>query len=110
MTDIHWTPVKDDYGTKYWVLFNQGNFAHPIMLIDHYQMKKIAQEVLQSVRIDDMPEAVKRFRQNRRFSQEQMAQELGISRNYLSQIERGLASNLTIKLYDRIVEYLTEND
>lgn len=110
MTNIHWTPIKDDYGTKYWVLFRHGDFAHPIMLIDHYQMKKIAQEVLQSVRIDDMPEAIKQFRVNHRFTQEQMAQELGISRNYLSQIERGLADNLTMKLYDRITAYLTEND
>ncbi len=110
MSNTGCVPVKDDRGSKYWVFFKLGDFAHPIMLIDHYQMKKIAKEVLQSVRIDDMPEAVKRFRKNHRLSQEQMAQELGISRNYLSQIERGLANNLTLNLYDRIVEYLGEND
>ena len=106
---IFWTKVKDDH-SSYWVLYEHGKFRTPIFMLDHYTMKQLAQDVLHSVHIDDLPEAVKNHRKNHGLSQEVMAERLGISRNYLSQIERGLADNLSMRLYENIIGYLAEND
>ena len=106
---IFWTKMKDDHST-YWVLYEPGAFRTPLLMLDHYTMKQLAQEVMHSVHIDDLPEAVKRHRKNYGLSQEVMAENLGISRNYLSQIERGIADNLSMKLYENIINYLAEND
>lgn len=106
---IHWTKVKDQHQT-YWILYGHGKFHSPLLVIDHYVMKQLAQDVLHSVHMDDLPAALKQHRKNYGLSQEVMAQNLGISRNYLSQIERGLADNLSMKLYENIISYLAEND
>ena len=39
-------------------------------------------------------------------SQEELAQNVGISRVYLSQIERGVAENVSVAIYEKLATYL----
>jgi transcriptional regulator with XRE-family HTH domain len=45
-------------------------------------------------------------REEEGWNQEEMAEKAGISRNYLSQIERGVASNLSWQVVERLVTTL----
>ncbi len=110
MTSFYWTRVKETDGEVFWVLFEQDGFGTPIALIPHYYMKRLASDVLHTVHMDDLPEALKNHRKHYGLSQDKMAHRLDISRNYLSQIERGLADNLSMRLYENIINYLAEND
>lgn len=47
---------------------------------------------------------LKSYRQRERISQTELAQKLGISRNYISLLERGAASNLSWALGCKIVD------
>ena len=95
---------------KYWVFFEHGRFNHPVMIMDHYQVKKLAKEVMHDMLFKETPELLKKHRERHGFTQEQMAEHLGISRNYVSMIERGVADNMTLKIYEKIINYLLEFD
>ena len=49
---------------------------------------------------------VRKRRLEEKFSQEKLAQAVGISRNYLSQIERGQATNLSWQVRERLASVL----
>jgi transcriptional regulator with XRE-family HTH domain len=49
--------------------------------------------------INEFGKQVRERRTEEKLSQEKLAQAVGISRNYLSQIERGQATNLSRKTY-----------
>lgn len=49
---------------------------------------------------------VRQQRRSRKLSQQELAEAAGISRNYLSQIERGLATNLSWQVRQRLTEVL----
>jgi len=49
---------------------------------------------------------VRQRRRSRKLSQQELAEAAGISRNYLSQIERGLATNLSWQVRQRLTEVL----
>lgn len=49
---------------------------------------------------------VRERRQVEGWSQDELAEKIGISRNYLSQIERGIATNLSWQLLDKITSIL----
>ena len=51
---------------------------------------------------DDLGLLLKQHREQEDLSQAQLAERLDISRNYLSMIERGIATNLTLNLRQRI--------
>ncbi len=51
-------------------------------------------------------EKVRRRRLEERLSQEELAKKVGISRNYLSEIERGLATNLSWQVMQRLTTEL----
>ncbi|NET52656.1 MAG: helix-turn-helix transcriptional regulator [Merismopedia sp. SIO2A8] len=51
-------------------------------------------------------QAVKQRRKQEKMSQQVLADKVGISRNYLSQIERGQATNLSWQLRQRLTEVL----
>lgn len=53
-------------------------------------------------------ERIRRHRRERGQTQEQAAASMGISRNYLSQIEIGRATNLTATMQQRITDYLND--
>ena len=107
---FYWKKVVEDDVYKYWVFFEHGRFNHPVMIMDHYQAKKFAKEVQREVLFQEVPEALKRLRERNGITQEQVAGYLGISRNYVSMIERGIADNMTLKMYEKIINYLLEFD
>ena len=51
-------------------------------------------------------QTVRKRRLEEKFSQEKLAQAVGISRNYLSQIERGQATNLSWQVRERLASVL----
>lgn len=56
--------------------------------------------------MSDFGAKVRKRRCEEGLSQEQLAQTVGISRNYLSQIERGKATNLSWQVMDRLTSAL----
>ncbi|MBD2123148.1 helix-turn-helix domain-containing protein [Trichocoleus sp. FACHB-262] len=55
---------------------------------------------------DDFGKKVRDRRREEKLSQEELAQQVGISRNYLSQIERGQATNLSWQVMERLTSVL----
>ncbi len=55
---------------------------------------------------DDFGKKVRDRRREEKLSQEELAQRVGISRNYLSQIERGQATNLSWQVMERLTSVL----
>nr|WP_290222396.1 helix-turn-helix transcriptional regulator [Trichocoleus desertorum] len=55
---------------------------------------------------DDFGKKVRDRRREEKLSQEELAQRVGISRNYLSQIERGQATNLSWQVMERLTSML----
>ena len=49
---------------------------------------------------------IKQVRFNRGLSQEELAEQVGISRNYLSQIERGISANISFDVARRLGQVL----
>jgi len=50
----------------------------------------------------DFGDRVRQQRRSQKLSQQELADRVGISRNYLSQIERGVATNLSWQVHDRL--------
>ena len=59
-----------------------------------------------TVDTNDFGQAVKKRRKQEKMSQQVLAERVGISRNYLSQIERGQSTNLSWQLRQRLTEVL----
>ena len=55
---------------------------------------------------DDFGKKVRDRRREEKLSQEELAQQVRISRNYLSQIERGQATNLSWQVMERLTSVL----
>lgn len=55
---------------------------------------------------DDFGKKVRDRRREEKLSQDELAQKVGISRNYLSQIERGQATNLSWQVMNRLTSVL----
>ena len=51
---------------------------------------------------DDLGTQLRQYREQEDLSQARLAERLEISRNYLSMIERGIATNLTLNLRQRV--------
>lgn len=56
--------------------------------------------------MDEFAQKVRDRRLQEKLSQEELASKVGISRNYLSQIERGQATNLSWQLMERLTAVL----
>ncbi|UBF30325.1 helix-turn-helix domain-containing protein (plasmid) [Kovacikia minuta CCNUW1] len=56
--------------------------------------------------MDEFAQKVRDRRLQEKLSQEELANKVGISRNYLSQIERGQATNLSWQLVERLTAVL----
>lgn len=96
--------VKDESGAKYWILFEHGKFHKPTAVIGDTEMVFIANRVLgMAQQMRDLGEAIVSFRKLNRMTQDDFAARCGISRNYISQIERGIASNLSLAVHQAIV-------
>lgn len=51
---------------------------------------------------------LKGYRKKTGLTQQQLANKAGISRNYISQIERGQATNISLDVYQRLLEIITD--
>ena len=59
-----------------------------------------------STQLEEFGALVRQRRKEKGFSQEQLAVEVGITRTYLSQIEQGSATNLSLRLSKKLRETL----
>lgn len=95
--------VKDEAGIKYWILFTHGQFHNPVAVIGDENMRILAERVIgTSKQIDDLGAAVMAYRKAHKLTQLEFAARCGVSRNYISQIERGRADNLSLAVYQRV--------
>lgn len=96
-------PLTDAAGNKYWLIYEHGLFHDPTAVIDDHNMRGIVSAVIgKEITINDLGQKVKAYRKAKRYSQKEMAALAGISRNYLSQIERGAADNLSVDVMNRL--------
>lgn len=58
--------------------------------------------------ITSLASEVKQYRIRHELSQAQLARKVNLSRNYIAQIERGEASNVSHDVYKRIISAITE--
>jgi DNA-binding XRE family transcriptional regulator len=95
-------PITDSTGNKFWVMFEHGMFHSPTAVIDNENMKGIVQSVMGvafEVSAGNIGEQVRKYRKANRYTQQQMADRAGISRNRLSAIEGGEANITADTLY-----------
>jgi len=106
MTQFWVEPLTDLVGDKYWVLFTHGNFHEPTAVIADVNMQAIVDRVRPraDIAVTELGKAIHAYRRRRKISQAELAERVGISRNYLSQIERGQAGNISMEYYNAIRE------
>lgn len=95
-------PLTDSYGNKYWLLFEGGEFHSPTAVIEDGNMKGIVSAVMGSVfeaSTNNIGERIRKYRKSHRYTQQQMADKSGVSRNRLSAIENGKTNMTAETLY-----------
>lgn len=95
-------PLTDAANNRYWVLFEHGQFHAPTAVLDDSEAKTIARLIL-GEEMANIGEAIKKHRQFYRYSQQELAKIIGISRVYLADIEAGKA-NITMKTREKILK------
>jgi DNA-binding XRE family transcriptional regulator len=112
MNDFALLPVTDDLGRKYWLMHKVGEAHQPIAMISDTNMRFMARCVIQSepvnVTASGIGQSILAYRKRHKLTQQAMAERIGISRNYISQIERGDSLNLSVKVFQRIADVLTQ--
>ena len=109
MTQLWIEPLTDNAGSKYWLLFSHGQFHAPVAVIDDMNMRAIAEKVIgKPQQVIDLGAAVKAYRKRHKMTQQEFADRSGISRNYISQIERGFPLNLSMDVHQRITGAMVE--
>ena len=102
--------LLDNSGADYWVLFTHGQFHAPVAVIDGINARNLAERVLginlTMPAVEDLGAAILAHRKKRKLSQTDFAELCNVSRNYISQIERGERSNVSMALYNRILEVM----
>ncbi len=108
MSSLYIEPLADNGGAKFWIVYEHGNFHSPIVVLDD----RLVRQTYPTIGIIPMPSdetianAVKLFRKSRKLSQAECADAIGISRNYLSQVEGGEA-NISLDVYRKIERWIT---
>jgi DNA-binding XRE family transcriptional regulator len=104
---------QDGAGRRYFSIFEHGSFHRPLLIIDEREATTIAIAMLGGrAKLPVVPGAneiaheVRYHRAERGLSQLKLAQKLGISRNYVAQIEAGKAENISIGIYRRIAIWI----
>lgn len=95
-------PLTDASGNKYWLLYEHGLFHAPTAVIDDMNMRGIVTAVMGSAfeaSTNNIGERVRKYRRENRYTQQQMADKSGVSRNRLSAIENGKANMTADTLY-----------
>lgn len=107
--------LKDWNGARFYTIFEHGRFHQPTMVISENEAKFLADYILAGR--SDLPHvpdnetianALTNERRRRKLSQETAAEQIGVSRNYLAQIETHKANNMSIDVYRSIVSWLVE--
>jgi DNA-binding XRE family transcriptional regulator len=95
-------PLFDAAGNKFWILFEHGMFHAPAAVIEDSNMRAIIEAIVgKSATAENIGARVKSFRRANRYTQQQMADLSGVSRNRLSAIENGKA-NLTAETMHKL--------
>lgn len=96
--------LKDNNGAAYWILFTHGNFHQPTAVIEDSNMQLLINLVRpsSSTAIDDLGSEVKTYRRREKITQTEFAERVGISRTYLSMVESGKATNISLQIFDTI--------
>lgn len=105
-------PVTDCAGTKYFILYTHGMLHEPTALLDEMDVRMIANYASGSAsRVlsnREIANGTKAMREKYDLTQAHAAELLGISRNYLSMIERGDADNISLEIYRRLMQWIEE--
>lgn len=111
MNDFALLPVTDDLGSKYWLMYKVGEAHQPIAMISDTNMRFMARCVIQpeptNITAGGIGQSIIAYRKRYNLTQQAMAERIGISRNYIAQIERGGSHNLSVNVFQRIVDVLT---
>ena len=102
--------LTDYNGTKYWVLFTHGQFHAPVAVIDDINARNLAEQILGVAftmpSVEDLGTAILAHRKKRKMSQADFAELCNVSRNYISQIERGEQHNVSVVVYNKILQVM----
>ena len=106
--------LRDWNGARFYTIFEHGRFHQPTMVISETEANYLAKYILAGQRyLDYVPDnatiadAVVAHRKDRGIAQEKAAEQMGISRTYLSLIESGKA-NISLDFYRSIVEWMSK--
>ncbi len=113
MSKFNIEPMTDGSGNRHYVLYEHGMFHVPTALIERESALHIAQIIMvgSAVELPVVPDnftiagEVYATRKHKKQTQDKAAQEIGISRNYLVQIEDGTA-NMSLSIYRDIVYWM----
>lgn len=105
--------LKDWNGSRFYTIFEHGRFHQPAMVIGETEARHIANYILagqsELMHVPDnetIANAVLNYRKRIKSTQEEAAEKIGISRNYLVLIEAGKA-NISLDFYRAIVEWMS---
>ena len=105
----------DSAGRRYFSIFERGDFHRPLLVIDEREAATLAVAMLGGrAKLPVVPGAseiaheVSYHRAERGLTQSELAQKLGISRNYVAQIEAGRAENISLEIYRSIAIWIAK--
>ncbi len=106
--------LKDWNGARFYTIFEHGRFHQPVMVIEETEARGIANYILagqhELMYVPDnetIASAVLGHRRRIKLTQEEAADEIGISRTYLILIESGKA-NISLDVYRDIVNWMSK--
>lgn len=102
MSDLCFTGLRDSgTGVRCVAIYERGRFHDPHVVMRAGDFKRAMRD------LRPLGEGLREIRKEQGFdTQEALAEAVGVSRSYMSQIESGTAENLTLKLALRICEVL----
>ena len=107
--------LKDWNGARFYTIFEHGRFHQPTMVISENEAKFFADYILAGRSelpyvpdIETIANVLTSERKRRKLSQGKVAEQIGISRVYLYQLETHRVDNISLGVYRSIVSWLTE--
>lgn len=107
--------LKDWNGARFYTIFEHGRFHQPTMVVTENEAKFLADYILAGQsELPHVPDnetiagALSGERKRRKLSQEEAAEQIGVSRNYFASIETNRANNMSIDVYRSIVSWISK--